>query len=259
MFDIKDFYPSITQDLLNKALNFASEYIYISKCDIDVINHARNTLLLDESHTWTKKQGCLFGVSMGAYDGAEVCELMGTYMLNVLSKTYSKNNFGLYCDDGLAVLKNKSGPQLEQVKKNFQKIFKEHGLDIIMQCNMKVVNYLDVPLNLNDGIHKPYTKPNNEIKYIHKNARSVIRKIPLFIESRLSTLSFNKKLFQEAVPSYQKALQNSGYRHTLTCKRPKNDNNNTNINKVKRNRKRQIIWFNPPFSLKTKTKIGKLF
>ena len=41
MFDIKDFYPPIAQDLLNKALSFASEYIYISKCDIDVINHAR--------------------------------------------------------------------------------------------------------------------------------------------------------------------------------------------------------------------------
>ena len=41
MSDIKDFYPSLTQDLLNKALNFASEYIYISKCGIDVIHHAR--------------------------------------------------------------------------------------------------------------------------------------------------------------------------------------------------------------------------
>ena len=41
MFDIKDFYPTITQDLLNKTFNFASEYIYIPKCDIDVINHAR--------------------------------------------------------------------------------------------------------------------------------------------------------------------------------------------------------------------------
>ena len=46
MFDIKDFYPSITQDLFNKALNFASEYISISKCDTDVINHARKLLLL---------------------------------------------------------------------------------------------------------------------------------------------------------------------------------------------------------------------
>ena len=39
MFDIKDFYPSIMQDLLNQALSFASECIYILKCDIDVINH----------------------------------------------------------------------------------------------------------------------------------------------------------------------------------------------------------------------------
>ena len=161
--------------------------------------------------------------------------------INVLSKKYSKNDFGLYWDDGLAVLKNKSGPKSGQVKKNIQKIFKEHGLDIIIQCNMKVVNYLDVTFNLNDGTYKPYTKPNNEIKYIHKNSNhppSVTRQIPLSIESRLSTLSFNEKIFQEAVPSYQKALQNSGYRHTLTYKRPENDNNSTNINKMKRNRKR---------------------
>ena len=29
-------------------------------------------------------------MSMGAYDGAEVCELVGTYMLNLLSKKYNK-------------------------------------------------------------------------------------------------------------------------------------------------------------------------
>ena len=46
MFDVKDFCPSITQDLLNKALNFASECIYISKSDIDVIHHERKSLLL---------------------------------------------------------------------------------------------------------------------------------------------------------------------------------------------------------------------
>ena len=44
-------------------------------------------------------------------------------------------------DNVLAVLKNKSGPQSEEVKKNIQKIFKEHGLDIILQCNMKIVSY----------------------------------------------------------------------------------------------------------------------
>ena len=30
---------------------------------------------------------------------------------------------------------------------------------------MKVANYVDVTLNLNDGTYKPYTKPNNKIKY----------------------------------------------------------------------------------------------
>ena len=107
MFDIKDFCPSITQDLLNKALNFASEYIYISKCNIDVINHARKSLLFDGSNTWIKKQGGLFDVLIRAYDGVEVCELVGTHTLNVLSKKYSRNIFALYQNDGLAVLKIK--------------------------------------------------------------------------------------------------------------------------------------------------------
>ena len=146
-------------------------------------------------------------MSMGAYDrtaydGAEVCEFMGTYMLDVLSKKYNKNDFGVYWDDGLAVLKNKSGPQSEQGKKNIQKTFQEHRLDIIIHCNIKVVHYLDVTYNLNDETLKSYTKSKNEIKYIHKNSNhppSVILQIPLSIESRLSTPSFNEKIFEEAV------------------------------------------------------------
>ena len=61
--------------------------------------------------------------------------------------------------------------------------------------------------NLNDGTYKPYTKQNNEIKYIRKNSNhppSVIREILLSIESMLSTLSFNEKIVQEGVPPYQK-------------------------------------------------------
>ena len=70
---------------------------------------------------------------------AEVCELVGTYMLNLLSKKYNKNGFCLYHDDGLTVLKNKSGPQSEPVKENIEKIFKKHRLDIIRKFNMKTV------------------------------------------------------------------------------------------------------------------------
>ena len=81
----------------------------------------------------------------------------------------------------MAVLKNKSGRQSEEVKKNIQKIFKEYELDIIAQCNMKIVNYLYVTFELNDGTYKPYTNPNNAIKYIHKGSNhppNLIRQIP---------------------------------------------------------------------------------
>ena len=55
---------------------------------------------------------------MGAFDPYdEVCELVGTYMLNVLSQKYNKNDFGLYRDDVLAVLKNISVSESEPVKK----------------------------------------------------------------------------------------------------------------------------------------------
>ena len=89
----------------------------------------------------------------------------------------------------MVALKNKNGPQSGKVKKKIQKIFKERGLDIIIQRNIKC---------------------DNEFKYIHKNSNhppSVIRQIPLSIELRLSTLYFNETFFQEAGTPYQKALQ----------------------------------------------------
>ena len=35
---------------------------------------------------------------------------------------------------------------------------------------MKIVNYLGVTLNLNDGSYRPYKKPNEETNYIHVNS-----------------------------------------------------------------------------------------
>ena len=62
---------------------------------------------------------------MDAYDGAEVCELIGIFMLSLLSEHITSNHTGLYRDGGLAILKNTSGPEAEKLKKKFQKLFKE--------------------------------------------------------------------------------------------------------------------------------------
>ena len=77
---------------------------------------------------------------MGAYEGAEVCELVSTYMLLLILEKCNKKDFGLYGNDGLGVEKNKSGLETEKIKKNIQIIFKESRLDIAIQCNMKIVN-----------------------------------------------------------------------------------------------------------------------
>ena len=40
--------------------------------------------------------------------------------------------------------------EAEQLKKSFKKFLKKYQ-DIIVQCNLKINNYLDITLNLNDG------------------------------------------------------------------------------------------------------------
>ena len=152
LFDIKDFYPSIKETLLIKAINFAGKRVNITNEDKVIIKHARKSLLYGNSEPWMKKDSRLFDVTMGAYDGAEVCELVGTFLLYKLSLKY---NIGLYHDDGLRIFKNMSGPKSEKVKKDIQNLFKENELDIVIQCNMKTVNYLDGTLNLENPTYRP--------------------------------------------------------------------------------------------------------
>ena len=54
-----------------------------------------------------------FDVPMGCYDGAEVWELVGCYILNQLSTVMRKELVGLYRDDSLGIMKNMSGPEIE--------------------------------------------------------------------------------------------------------------------------------------------------
>ena len=113
------------------------------------------------------KEGGSFDVTIGAYDGAEVFEPIGIYMLYLIGKKYYSKNIRLYRDDGLAAFKNASGPASEKIKKQLQTLFKQKSLPIILECNLKVVNYLDVTFNLNDGFYQLYPKPNDETHYIH--------------------------------------------------------------------------------------------
>ena len=65
-----------------------------------------------------KKQSGFFDFTVGACNGAEVCKLVDTYMLSLISEKYNKKDFGLYSDGELGVVRNKSGPETEKIKKN---------------------------------------------------------------------------------------------------------------------------------------------
>jgi len=128
-FDIVDFYPSITEELLKKVLAFAKKYTRISKQDYEIIMHSRKSLLFNNGSPWAKKDcSSLFDVTMSSYNGAEICELVGLYILNILSRKLNKKNIGLYRDDGLAVIKNTSGATADRTRKNIIKTFSDIGL-----------------------------------------------------------------------------------------------------------------------------------
>ena len=56
-YDIKDFYPSITERTLERALDLDKEYMVITLDKVEIIKHCRKTLLYYEDSAWIKKRG----------------------------------------------------------------------------------------------------------------------------------------------------------------------------------------------------------
>ena len=63
----------------------------------------------------------MFDVAMGSYHGAEVCELVGLYILHKLTTAFPNGNIGLYRDDGLAAFRNTSARSLDKARRIFLK------------------------------------------------------------------------------------------------------------------------------------------
>ena len=64
------------------------------------LDESRRTLLFNNKEPWLKNSGNEeFDVPMGCFDGAEVCEVIGVYILHLLKTVMRKENVGLYRDD----------------------------------------------------------------------------------------------------------------------------------------------------------------
>ena len=151
----------------------------------------------------------MLDMSMGCYDGTELCELVGIYIQNKLCKLMNEKVFGLYGDDCLRILRNTFGPEVDGKRKNITKIFKECGLSITCKKNKKIVDLHDFGFNLNGKTYEPYRKPNNEPFTLNNQNHppNIIGDIPKAILKRLTNVSCNKNLFNRNVDIYQTATK----------------------------------------------------
>ena len=141
----EEFYPSISKELLLKALTYAKTLVKISDEEINTIMHSRKSLLFNNIAIWIKKnEDPDFDLTMGSFDGVELCKLLGFYILHMLGEKYH--------NDGLACFGYINGPQAHRIRQDFIKILKEDfDLSITCETNLKAVNFLDVSQNLATG------------------------------------------------------------------------------------------------------------
>ena len=99
----------------------------------------------------------LFDMTMGGKHGAEICELVGLYILDGAKSKIKEIKVGIYRDDRLiAIDKNTSGSDIIKIKKKMHEYANEIGNKIELENPAYEINYLD--LNLNSVEHSTHAE-----------------------------------------------------------------------------------------------------
>ena len=91
-----------------------------------------------EGTKWIKKQNADFDVTMGGYDGAEVCELIGLFLMSKVGNIRGFNG-GIYRDDWLGVTTLLKRQIEHNLKKKLINIFEKYDLKIIETFTFKII------------------------------------------------------------------------------------------------------------------------
>ena len=255
-FDVESFYPSITKNLFDAAVNWAMQYTTITKTEHSIINQTKQSFLFTGNQPWKKQTATNFDVTMGSFDGAESCEIVGLFILSKIGPIFGQKKVGLYRDDGLAVT-TKSKRQIDNIRKKLHEQFQKFQLNITVETDLTCTDFLDVQLDLNNNLYKPYMKPNSNPVYINKQSNhppSIKKQLPLMIANRISNLSSSKEIFEQEKGPYEDALRSAGYNTTLEYTKT-----NASQNNHPKSRNRNVIWFNPPYNEVAATNIGQKF
>ena len=147
------------------------------------------------------------------FDVAEICELVGLYILSQLSNFINKKEIGLYRDDGLEAVDNSNGPKLDKLKKKIIALFKTDGFNISTETNLTTTDFLDVTFDLKTGKYYHLRKPNDTPKYNNacsNHVPSIVKQLPQIVYKRISDISCDQPKFDKAKAIYKSALKSSG-------------------------------------------------
>ena len=265
--DIKKMYSSITKQTFEKTIAWAQsfEFINISKEEIELLYKGRESILFFNQREYEKRNNPSFDVTEGSFEGAEVAELIDLMILHEIvnvKKLLKANEIAIYRDDCLIAVRI-NPLQQDKLRKQLIKLFKEEfKFEITIEINMKVVNFLDVTLNLITNAYNPYTKPGNQPIYVNAKSNhppNVIKEIPTMINKRLYKLSSNETEFNNNKEIYQQALKNANYKHKLVWNDSNEEEQRIVEGGIRRNRRRSTLWYNPPFSKTVHTNVAGKF
>ena len=111
-----------------------------------------------------------------------------------------------------------NGPNTSSIQKKIIRAFKLIGFKIEISSNNKIVNFLDVTLDLSNNIYKPFIKMNQSPSYINVNSnhpKAIIKQVPKAINLRIRNLSVNEEIFRKSSKMYTDALKSSGYKENF--------------------------------------------
>ena len=129
IFDISDFYPSITEELFSDAISWALGIVDFSAEEIEILKKSMHSFLWSKGFPWKKKNNSNFDVGIGSYAG---CDLVGLYKLSQVQDLGL--NISLFSDDGIA-LSRLTERLTEKVKTKLIRIFERDNLKLDIQVN----------------------------------------------------------------------------------------------------------------------------
>ena len=158
---IKEFYPSITEEILEEVISFA-----VSLMDIDdhkiTIKHCRKSLLFHNNTAWKKTTTSCFDVTMDSYDGAEVCELVSRHihLIKTWKHHWQKEYRSLPWRQISSSKEHKcSGSRLNQ--KDYHKMFKDVGFQLEIKTNDNLL-YINISSDHPPQVIKQLTNSINK-------------------------------------------------------------------------------------------------